>query len=64
MLIEYIRSRTRFHAKTTVRVVTSKMRLMGEYLVAEGVWSKNPMRWIKGRDWILEANPRTLARSI
>jgi site-specific recombinase XerD len=48
MLIDYIRSRTRFHAKTTVASVTSKMRLMGEYLVQEGVWNKNPMRWIKG----------------
>ncbi len=53
MLIEYVRSRTRFHAKTTVSGVTSKMRCMGEYLVQEGVWSKNPMRWIKGPrlDW-------------
>jgi site-specific recombinase XerD len=53
MLIEYIRSRTRFHAKTTVASVTSKMRCLGEYLVQEGVWSKNPMRWIKGPrlDW-------------
>jgi site-specific recombinase XerD len=53
MLIEYIRSRTRFHAKTTVSSVTSKMRCMGEYLVQEGVWSKNPMRWVKGPrlDW-------------
>jgi site-specific recombinase XerD len=48
MLIEYIRSRTRFHAKTTVVSVTSKLRLMGEYLVQEGAWIKNPMRWIKG----------------
>jgi integrase/recombinase XerD len=48
MLIEYIRSRTRFHAKTTVAGVASKMRCMGEYLVQEGVWNKNPMRWIKG----------------
>jgi len=48
VLIDYIRSRTRFHAKTTVASVTSKMRLMGEYLVREGVWRKNPMRWIKG----------------
>lgn len=47
-LIEYIRSRTRFHAKTTVSSVTSKMRCMGEYLVQAGVWRKNPMRWIKG----------------
>jgi len=48
MHIEYIRSRTRFHAKTTVAGLTSKLRLMGEYLVQEGVWRKNPMRWIKG----------------
>jgi integrase/recombinase XerD len=53
MLIEYIRSRTRFHAKTTVASVSSKVRLRGEYLVQEGVWSKNPMRWVKGPrlDW-------------
>jgi site-specific recombinase XerD len=53
MLIDYIRSRTHFHAKTTVSSVTSKMRCMGEYLVQEGVWSKNPMRWVKGPrlDW-------------
>ncbi|HKW28066.1 MAG TPA: tyrosine-type recombinase/integrase [Verrucomicrobiae bacterium] len=53
MLIEYIRSRTRFHAKTTVASVTSKMRCLGEYLVQEGVWRKNPMRWIRGPrlDW-------------
>jgi site-specific recombinase XerD len=48
MLIKYIRSRTRFRAKTTVAGVTSKMRCMGEYLVQEGVWIKNPMRWVKG----------------
>jgi site-specific recombinase XerD len=53
LLIKYIRSRTHFRAKTTVVSVTSKMRCMGEYLVQEGVWSKNPMRWIKGPrlDW-------------
>jgi len=48
MLIDYIRSRTRFHAKTTVASVTSKMRCLGEYLLQEGVWKKNPMRWIRG----------------
>jgi site-specific recombinase XerD len=48
MLIDYIRSRTSFHAKTTGASVSSKMRIMGEYLVQEGVWNKNPMRWIKG----------------
>jgi site-specific recombinase XerD len=48
MLIEYIRSRTRFHAKSTVSGVTSKMRCMGEYLLQEGIWKKNPMRWVRG----------------
>ena len=48
MLMDYIRSRTRFHAKATVSGVTSKMRLMGEHLLQEGVWKKNPMRWIRG----------------
>ena len=48
MHMDYIRCRTRFHAKATVASLTSKLRLMGEYLVQEGVWRKNPMRWIKG----------------
>lgn len=48
MLIEYIRRRTRFHSKATVAGVTSKLRLMGEYLVQEGIWRKNPMRWVRG----------------
>jgi len=53
LLIKYIRSRTRFRAKTTLSSITSKMRCMGEYLVQEGIWTKNPMRWIKGPrlDW-------------
>lgn len=48
VLIEYIGRRTRFHAKATVAGVTSKLRCLGEYLVAEGVWRQNPLRWIKG----------------
>ena len=48
ILIEYVRSRTRFHAKATVAGVASKMRCMGEYLVQEGMWAKNPMRWVRG----------------
>ena len=48
VLIEYIRSRTRFHARTTVVAVTSKLRCLGEHLVGAGVWRQNPLRWIKG----------------
>jgi site-specific recombinase XerD len=48
LLIAYVQSRTRFHAKATVAGVVSKMRGMGEYLVQQGVWTKNPMRWVRG----------------
>ena len=48
LVIEYIRSRTAFHAKATVVSVMSAMRCLGEYLVQEGVWRKNPLRWIRG----------------
>ena len=48
VLIEYVRSRTRFHAKTTVVAVTSQLRCLGEHLVRAGVWRQNPLRWIKG----------------
>jgi site-specific recombinase XerD len=46
--IKYIRSRTRFRSKATVAGVVSKMRGFGEYLLYIGVWSKNPLRWIRG----------------
>jgi site-specific recombinase XerD len=48
LLIDYIKSRTAFHAKATVAGVASVMRCMGEYLVQEGMWSQNPMRWVRG----------------
>jgi site-specific recombinase XerD len=48
MLIEYLRGRTRFHSKATVSGVASKLRCMGEYLVEQGVWRQNPMRWVRG----------------
>jgi site-specific recombinase XerD len=48
MVIAYIRRRTHFHAKATVSGVASKLRCMGEYLVEQGIWAQNPMRWIRG----------------
>jgi site-specific recombinase XerD len=48
MLIAYLRRRTHFHAKATVSGVASKLRCMGEYLVEQGVWRENPMRWVRG----------------
>ena len=48
LLIQYIKRRTAFRAKTTVAGVVSVMRCMGEYLVQAGVWTQNPVRWIRG----------------
>lgn len=48
LLTEYIRRRTRFHAKATVAGVASELRCMGDYLVMEGVWRTSAMRWIRG----------------
>ena len=47
-IIKYIASRTAFRSKTTVYGIISIMRGMGEFLVAEGLWKQDPLRWIKG----------------
>jgi len=48
LLVAFIESRSHFRAKSTVYHALSTMRGMGEYLVREGVWEKNPLRWMKG----------------
>lgn len=48
LLIGYIRARTAFHSKSTVSGVVSEVRCMGEFLVREGLWQANPLRWIRG----------------
>ncbi|MCX6997607.1 MAG: tyrosine-type recombinase/integrase [Kiritimatiellaeota bacterium] len=48
LLIDYFRARTAFHAKATVASVMSVVRNMGAYLVQQGVWTSNPMRWVRG----------------
>lgn len=48
MLVAYLRSRTAFRSKSTVYGTMSVMRGMGDYLVREGVWLSNPLRWMRG----------------
>jgi site-specific recombinase XerD len=48
LLIKYIRSRTPFHAKSSVAGVVSVLRGFGDYLLHQGVWTQNPMRWVRG----------------
>jgi site-specific recombinase XerD len=48
LITRFIEARTSFRAKATVSGTLSVMRGMGDYLVREGVWTSNPMRWMKG----------------
>lgn len=48
VIIRYIQSRTAFHSKSTICGIVTELRGMGEYLMAEGIWLKSPMRWIRG----------------
>jgi len=46
--INYIISRTAFRSKSFTYSVVSNLRCMGRYLVEEGVWTSNPLKWIEG----------------
>ena len=48
LLVRYIESRSSFRAKATVYGTLSTMRGFGDYLAREGVWTTNPLRWMKG----------------
>lgn len=47
-IVEYIRSRSVYHAKASVAGVVSCLRCMGRFLVKKQVWQSNPLRWIRG----------------
>ena len=42
------RAARRFKSKATVYGTLSSMRMFGDYLVRQGLWTKNPLRWMKG----------------
>lgn len=48
LVVRFIRDRSVFHARATVSGVVTGLRGMGEFLVQEGVWQRNPLRWIRG----------------
>jgi integrase/recombinase XerC len=47
-LIEYLRCRGTCRAKATLSSAISILRCMGEFLVREGFWLSNPLRWLRG----------------
>jgi len=48
LLVRFLSRQTSFRSKSTVYGTLSVMRGMGDYLVREGVWITNPLRWMKG----------------
>jgi site-specific recombinase XerD len=48
LITRYIDSCSTFKAKATVYGTLSTMRGFGDYLVRQGLWTKNPVRWMKG----------------
>jgi integrase/recombinase XerD len=48
LITRYIASRTSFRAKSTVYGTLSTARGFGDFLVRQGLWTVNPMRWMKG----------------
>jgi len=48
LITRYIDSCSTFRAKATVYGTLSTMRGFGDYLVRQGLWTINPLRWMKG----------------
>jgi site-specific recombinase XerD len=48
LITRYLASCSSFRAKSTVYGTLSSMRGFGDFLVREGLWSSNPLRWMKG----------------
>lgn len=48
LLTRYVEHSAHFRAKATVYATLSTMRGFGDYLVREGHWRQNPLRWMRG----------------
>lgn len=48
LLVDYLRSRASWRSKATLSGAMSKIRGFGEFLVLQGTWLSNPLRWMKG----------------
>jgi site-specific recombinase XerD len=48
LLVRYLRGRGAYRAKATLSGTISKLRCLGEFLVREGAWLSNPLRWLRG----------------
>jgi len=47
LITNYIRSQSKFHAKSTQYSLMSRLGMIGDFLVKEEVWRENPLTWMK-----------------
>ena len=47
IIVSYLKSRTACLCKSSVCGVMTRLKGMGEYLVEEGIWLENPLRWMR-----------------
>jgi len=47
-ITRYMEAYASFRSKSTVSAMLSTMRGFGDYLVRQGLWKINPLRWMKG----------------
>jgi site-specific recombinase XerD len=47
-LRDYLSQRAQFRAKATLSGVMSTLRCLGAWLVQQGIWQQNPLKWMKG----------------
>lgn len=65
LVVRYLRSRGAYRAKATLSGVISKLRCMGEFLVRDGVWRSNPLRWLQGPKLDIRAQlPRRISPEV
>ena len=48
LLTRYIQGRTPFKSKSTIYSLMSRLRCFGNFLVRQGVWLDNPLKWMHG----------------
>jgi len=48
LITRYLAACSTFRAKATVYATLSTMRCFGDSLVRQGLWTINPLRWMKG----------------
>jgi integrase/recombinase XerC len=48
LITSYIESRASFRSKATVYGTLSTLRGFGDFLAHQGLWTQNPLRWMKG----------------